>query len=138
MASEWPLHVPAERCPVRNPQTAFEACFAIDRNYTPDEATGLAVYSREGRDDHDHLYVQVVSKNPPQGRIHGVDEILSRFGHRTLPPGRSMPSSPAFSGITPGRSSFTFLRVRANERHRRASVGLAAANGRSGANRSIE
>jgi hypothetical protein len=68
---------------VRNAQTAFEACFAIDRNYTPDEATGLAVYSREGRDDFDHLYVQVVSKNPPQGRIHGVDEILSRFGHRT-------------------------------------------------------
>lgn len=68
---------------VRNANAAFEACLAIDRAYPPDEATGLAVYSREGTDDLDHLYVQVVSKNPPQGRISGVDAILSRFGRRT-------------------------------------------------------
>ena len=67
---------------VRNVQTAWEACLAIDRAYTPDEVTGLAVFSREGSDDRDHLYVDAVSKNPPQGRISGVDEILDRFGHR--------------------------------------------------------
>ena len=67
---------------VRNAQTAFEACLALDRAYTPDELTGLSVCSREGRDDRDHLFVIAASKNPPQGRISGVDEILSRFGHR--------------------------------------------------------
>lgn len=67
---------------VRNAQAAWEACLAIDRAYTPDEVTGLAVFSREGTDDRDHLYVDAMSKNPPQGRISGVDEILDRFGHR--------------------------------------------------------
>lgn len=67
---------------VRNAQTAWEACLAIDRAYTPDEVTGLAVFSREGSDDRDHLYVDAVSKDPPQGRISGVDEILGAFGQR--------------------------------------------------------
>lgn len=42
--------------------------------------TGLGVCSRQGRDEGDHLYIAVCSKNPPQGRIHGVDQILNRFG----------------------------------------------------------
>jgi hypothetical protein len=67
---------------VPNAQAAFEASLAIDQTYTTDDVTGLTVYSREGCDDRDHMYLAVCSKNPPQGHIHGVDEILSRFGRR--------------------------------------------------------
>jgi hypothetical protein len=65
---------------LRNAQAALEAALAIDRAYTPDEVTGLGVCSRQGPDERDHLYIAVCSKNPPEGRIHGVDEILRRFG----------------------------------------------------------
>jgi hypothetical protein len=65
---------------LHNAQAALEAVLAIDRTYTPDEVTGLGVCSRQGPDERDHLYIAVCSKNPPQGRIHGVDEILDRFG----------------------------------------------------------
>jgi hypothetical protein len=65
---------------LRNAQAALEAVLAIDRTFTPDEVTGLGACSRQGPDERDHLYIAVCTKNPPQGRIHGVDEILCRFG----------------------------------------------------------
>jgi hypothetical protein len=65
---------------LRNAQAALEAALAIDHAYTPDEVTGLGVCSRQGPDERDHLYIAVCSKDPPEGRIHGVDEILCRFG----------------------------------------------------------
>lgn len=68
---------------LRNAQAVLDAALAIDRAYTPDEVTGLGVCSRQGRDERDHLFIAVISKNPPQGRIHGVDQILSRFGVRS-------------------------------------------------------
>ena len=39
--------------------------------------------SREGHDDRDHLYVCAASRNPPNGRIHGIDEMLKGFGRRS-------------------------------------------------------
>ncbi|MBA2719786.1 MAG: hypothetical protein H0U52_11190 [Chloroflexi bacterium] len=63
-------------------QAALEAWQAIDQTDPPDELTGLTFYSREGRDQLDHLYVVVCSKNPPHGHVHGVEEILGTFGHR--------------------------------------------------------
>jgi hypothetical protein len=65
---------------LHNAQAALEAALAIDIAFTPDEVTGLGVCSRQGPDERDHLYIAVCSKNPPQGRIYGVDQILSRFG----------------------------------------------------------
>ncbi len=65
---------------LRNAQAALDAVLAIDRAYTPDEVTGLGVCSRQGPDERDHLYIAVCSKNPPQSRIRGVDEILGRYG----------------------------------------------------------
>jgi hypothetical protein len=65
-------------------QAALEAALEIDRVYTPDEVTGLGVCSRQGPDERDPLYIAVCSKNPPQGRIHGVDEILSRYGEPSV------------------------------------------------------
>ncbi len=66
---------------VPNAQAAFEASLAIDQTYTTDDVTGLSVYSREGRDDRDHMYIAVCSTDPPHGHIDSVDEILRRFGH---------------------------------------------------------
>jgi hypothetical protein len=65
---------------LHNAQAALEAVVEIDRVFTPDEVTGLGVCSRQGPDERDHLYIAVCSKNPPQGRIHGVDEILNDYG----------------------------------------------------------
>lgn len=68
---------------VPNAQAAFDTVVAIERAYTPDEITGLAVVSRQGDDDRDHLYVCAASRNPPNGRIDGVDQLLEGFGHRS-------------------------------------------------------
>ena len=68
---------------VPNAQAAFDAVIAIERAYTPDEITGLSVVSREGLDDRDHLYVCAASRNPPNGRVDGVDELLGGFGRRS-------------------------------------------------------
>ncbi len=68
---------------LHNAQAALEAVLEIDGTYTPDEVTGLGVCSRQGHDERDHLYIAICSKNPPQGRIYGVDEILRRYGVRS-------------------------------------------------------
>lgn len=67
---------------IPNAQAAFDAVVAVERRYTPDESTGLAVISREGSDDRDHLYLCATSKNPPNGRLEGVEEFLGGFGLR--------------------------------------------------------
>lgn len=67
-----------------NAQAALEAVLEIDRIYTPDEVTGLGVCSRQGTDERDHLYIAVCSKNLPEGRNDGVDEILSRYGEPSV------------------------------------------------------
>lgn len=67
---------------VSNAQAAFNAVVVVERTYTPDEITGLAVISREGPDDRDHLYLWAASENPPNGRIDGVEEFLEGFGRR--------------------------------------------------------
>jgi hypothetical protein len=63
-------------------QAAFDAVVAIERTYTLDEITGLAVISREGPDDRDHLHLCAVSNSSPNGRIDGVAEFLKGFGLR--------------------------------------------------------
>lgn len=65
---------------IPNAQAAFDAVIAFERRYTPDEITGLAIISREGPDDRDHLYLCAASKNPPNGRLEGVEEFLRGFG----------------------------------------------------------
>jgi hypothetical protein len=67
---------------VPNAQVAFDAVLAVEARYTPDEITGLAIISREGSDDRDHLYLCAASKNPPNGRLEGVEEFLGGFGRR--------------------------------------------------------
>ncbi len=69
---------------LHNAQAALEAVLEIDHVYTPDEVTGLGVCSRQGPDERDHLYIAVCSKDPPQGRIHDVDEILGRYGEPSV------------------------------------------------------
>jgi len=56
---------------------------AIERAYAPNEITALAVMSREGHDDRDHLYVRACGENLPEARIVGVYELLIRFGWRS-------------------------------------------------------
>ena len=68
-------------------QAAFDAVFELILNYSHDEVTGLGAVSREGKDDRDHLYVFVCSKDPP-GPVEGIDELLDDHGRRstiTLP-----------------------------------------------------
>ena len=67
---------------IPNAQVAFDAVLAVEARYTPDEITGLAIISREGPDDRDHLYLCAASKNPPNGRIDGVEKFLEGFGRR--------------------------------------------------------
>lgn len=106
---------------VSNAQAAFDAVAVVERTYTPDEITGLAVISREGPDDRDHLYLCAASENPPNGRIDGVEEFLEGFGADA--PSRSTtstvrastswsaaPRSPSWnssSGTTPATSRST-------------------------------
>jgi hypothetical protein len=65
-----------------NAQAAYDAVFELILNYSRDELTGLGAVSREGKDDRDHLYVFVCSKDPP-GRVDGIDELLDDHGHRS-------------------------------------------------------
>jgi hypothetical protein len=63
-------------------QAAFDAVLAVGRRYRPEEITGLAVVSREGPDDCDHLFICATSKMPPNDRIDSVAEFLKGFGLR--------------------------------------------------------
>lgn len=67
---------------VPNAQTAFDAIVAVERRYRPHEITGIAVISREGPDDRDHLCLCSVSNSPPNGGIDSVAEFLNGFGLR--------------------------------------------------------
>jgi hypothetical protein len=63
-------------------QAAFDAVFEVILNYSRDEVTGLGAVSREGKDDRDHLYVFVCSKDPPW-QVEGIDELLADHGRRS-------------------------------------------------------
>jgi hypothetical protein len=63
-------------------QAAFDAVFEVILNYSRDEATGLGAVSREGKDERDHLYVFVCSKDPPWP-VEGIDELLGDHGRRS-------------------------------------------------------
>ncbi len=63
-------------------QAAFDAVFELILNYSRDEVTGLGAVSREGKDDRDHLYVFVCSKDPPWP-VEGVHELLNDHGRRS-------------------------------------------------------
>ena len=65
-----------------NAQAAFDAVFEVILNYSRDEVTGLGAVSREGKDDRDHLYVFVCSKDPPWP-VEGIDELLDDHGRRS-------------------------------------------------------
>lgn len=67
---------------MRNAQAAFDAVFEVILNYSRDEVTGLGAVSREGKDDRDHLYVFVCSKDPPWP-VEGIDELLGDHGRRS-------------------------------------------------------
>ncbi len=67
---------------VPNAQVAFDAVLAVGRRYGPEEITGLAVVSREGPDDCDHLFICATSKTPPNDRIDSVAEFLEGYGRR--------------------------------------------------------
>ncbi len=63
-------------------QAAFDAVFELILNYSRDEVTGLGAVSREGKDDREHLYVFVCSKDPPWP-VEGIDELLDDHGRRS-------------------------------------------------------
>lgn len=65
-----------------NAQAAYDAVFELILNYSRDEVTGLGAVSREGKDDCDHLYVFVCSKDPPRV-VEGIDELLDDHGRRS-------------------------------------------------------
>jgi hypothetical protein len=63
-------------------QAAYDAVLELILNYSRDEVTGLGAVSREGKDDRDHLYVFVCSKDPPLP-VDGIDELLDDHGRRS-------------------------------------------------------
>jgi hypothetical protein len=65
-----------------NAQAVYDAVLELILNFNRDEVTGLGAVSREGKDDRDHLYVYVCSKNPP-GPVEGIDELLDDHGSRS-------------------------------------------------------
>jgi hypothetical protein len=65
-----------------NAQAAYDAVLELVLNYSRDEVTGLGAVSREGKDDRDHLYVFVCSKDAPWP-VDGIDELLDDHGRRS-------------------------------------------------------